>query len=796
MSGPLASTQLPFFNPRSLSGCVLWLDGADSSSMALTGSVITSWRDKSGQGNNATAFNSPTLSGSNVTMNGTNQYFTCPNVSYRPCNIFCVATYTGSGESTLLRKGYTNGNTYEFSMAILTTSTLRYEIRTSGGGQININPTVASTSGIQMYEMTYDNTTGTAYFNATSVGTGTATGPIFSGASLLFLGVVPSDGNTPFTGYFAGSFQEFIIYTTPPTTLQRQQVEGYLAWKWGLRAKLPDNHPYKNIPVYPNPPVPFSPVVPNTTNNAVFTPLQIANCALWLDATDPNANSVLPANGSAVASWIDKSGSNNSAVSFGSTPTFFRTSSYTNLPFIQFNATNWANTQVTGVNVMSLPNFQNTASVSVFYVCLGNATYYPANAMRPLFVIKGVFGGAQVYLETQVASVGISLGSPSFYNTISSTGVGNRVFMNSAIYDDAAKVFNGGQNGSNSSFSVGTSGWLTTMSPTQGTASVGAYFDTISRGFQNLAFNGELYEIIAFNSALSTAQRQQVEGYLAWKWGLTASLPNGHPFKTPPLAPFSYALRRALNATWNPLSLSGAVLWLDARDTSTIVSSGTSVTRWNDKSPSAMNATPSNANIFLTSSSNFTGVYINNNNNGNAPGTTNLTLSSNFMTTSNYTIFATFQFTSAALYQTLFSDTRTTGDARIQLGETQSFDVLADGTTLRAMTFTLGTSRQQICATTSSNGIFFYQNGSLIGSNTTTGAVYTTDAGGLPTIGGPSQSPPDNRFMTGWMFEMIIYSSVLSLQQRQQVEGYLAWKWGVQGSLPAGHPFRNIPPAP
>lgn len=29
---------------------------------------------------------------------------------------------------------------------------------------------------------------------------------------------------------------------------------------------------------------------------------------------------------------------------------------------------------------------------------------------------------------------------------------------------------------------------------------------------------------------------------------------------------------------------------------------------------------------------------------------------------------------------------------------------------------------------------------------------------------------------------------------RQQAEGYLAWKWGLQGNLPSGHPYKNNPP--
>ncbi|MFM6248570.1 MAG: hypothetical protein ACKPEQ_05385, partial [Dolichospermum sp.] len=48
---------------------------------------------------------------------------------------------------------------------------------------------------------------------------------------------------------------------------------------------------------------------------------------------------------------------------------------------------------------------------------------------------------------------------------------------------------------------------------------------------------GIVAEIIIVNSAVTTTVRQLIEGYLAWKWGLTANLSNDHPFKfNPPLA--------------------------------------------------------------------------------------------------------------------------------------------------------------------------------------------------------------------------------------------------------------------
>jgi len=43
---------------------------------------------------------------------------------------------------------------------------------------------------------------------------------------------------------------------------------------------------------------------------------------------------------------------------------------------------------------------------------------------------------------------------------------------------------------------------------------------------------GAIGEIIVTASVLSTLNRQKIEGYLAHKWGLTANLPNDHPYKT------------------------------------------------------------------------------------------------------------------------------------------------------------------------------------------------------------------------------------------------------------------------
>ena len=43
--------------------------------------------------------------------------------------------------------------------------------------------------------------------------------------------------------------------------------------------------------------------------------------------------------------------------------------------------------------------------------------------------------------------------------------------------------------------------------------------------------NGGVGEVVAFKGQLSDENRQKMEGYLANKWGITANLPSGHPYK-------------------------------------------------------------------------------------------------------------------------------------------------------------------------------------------------------------------------------------------------------------------------
>jgi hypothetical protein len=51
-----------------------------------------------------------------------------------------------------------------------------------------------------------------------------------------------------------------------------------------------------------------------------------------------------------------------------------------------------------------------------------------------------------------------------------------------------------------------------------------------------------------------------------------------------------------------------------------------------------------------------------------------------------------------------------------------------------------------------------------------------------------------SRGADAYISEVVIFNTDLGVTQRQQLEGYLAWKWGIAGSLPMAHPYSSAPP--
>jgi hypothetical protein len=124
-------------------------------------------------------------------------------------------------------------------------------------------------------------------------------------------------------------------------------------------------------------------------------------------------------------------------------------------------------------------------------------------------------------------------------------------------------------------------------------------------------FTGKISEILIFNTAVTTFQRQQIESYLSRKWSipLSYSIPSFVPVFSPLPSPSPIISNTAiisqpsvffppgaqmvstLNSGLGAPTISGCVLWLDAADTTTYVGPTTSLTGWKDKSGQGNNPT-------------------------------------------------------------------------------------------------------------------------------------------------------------------------------------------------------------
>jgi hypothetical protein len=78
------------------------------------------------------------------------------------------------------------------------------------------------------------------------------------------------------------------------------------------------------------------------------------------------------------------------------------------------------------------------------------------------------------------------------------------------------------------------------------------------------------------------------------------------------------------------------------------------------------------------------------------------------------------------------------------------------------------------------------------GAEPTYAATSTITAGNITTIG--SRADNVNVYFIGDIAEIVVFDTVLADTDRQLVEGYLAWKWGLQTQLPAAHPYATTPP--
>ena len=252
----------------------LWLDAADASTITLNGSTVSQWSDKSGIGNhmtNAIASSQPLYSATGfngrpaLDFDATDDFLgnSSPSGLNSSLNYFYAAVFqmrTTAGGYRMVMGGRPAFNTFPAGggggMPCLQ--------RLGTDAQIGIHNTDIQDTRIKVnvtdIEAPRIATVGRAGGTLGNGGivTVTATGPAQASYSTTDTQTWNSAVNSVFqiggrqqqsgaTNWFNGLICECVAMQRNATTLERQQVEGYFAHKWGLAASLPADHPYRNV---------------------------------------------------------------------------------------------------------------------------------------------------------------------------------------------------------------------------------------------------------------------------------------------------------------------------------------------------------------------------------------------------------------------------------------------------------------------------------------------------------------------------------------------------------------------
>jgi hypothetical protein len=531
--------------------------------------------------------------------------------------------------------------------------------------------------------------------------------------------------------WFNGTIYETLVFNSELTVNQCQEIEGYLSWKWGRQTALPTTHPFYSI----------APLARG------FTPIDIPGCVLWLDGADGTTTANIN------TTWRDKSGNGSNA-----TPTaaVFSMGTINSVPAVIFPAgTNYYTFNTTGTSYLP--------GISVFFVSSVSA--------------QSTYGGR--FLTSSSANFQIYQSSSSITNISTlpaflATYDGSTAMTSSTLQISANTPFVCSVVLTTSEAREWKDG--TTNASTAGVAA-NSWTSWVLGNYPGLGgyeLNGLMGEVLMYNQPLTNVQRQAVEGYLAQKWGLRASLSTTNSLcKFPPSSVQQF----------KPTDMNACSLWLDAADLT-----GSTISTWNDKSGNGSNATANSAITILSNAVNGNNVL------SVSSGTPQWLLGNISITGVGLTVISAFRM-----------DSGSSGAARIiGLGATGANDYNSP--------IYVGILRQ------SSSNMGAYRNGAYAGPLLTYGvpAISTTyfdGANGYSYINGGTASSfaatanfaissyaimantntADSQYLTGYMCEMIVYNSTLTLAQRQQVEGYLSKKWAIP--LASTHPYYAINPS-
>lgn len=552
--GGIITSSLAGFNPLTAftTNCSFWLDADDLTTMTLSGSSVTQWRDKArnlsftiGTGSVDGNRSPPVLSSKNgrgaVQFNGTNTILRNASGDLTPLNrtIFVVVEkgsgYDANGEAAVsfcpkdstaygyfTTFGFVTGYPYNSKRVDLAGAASRWYEYTFNTGDLVLMRS-------QYRDDTFLNSTYIDYQLYVNKTISTRTTNIISGFMTSFYkGIVlgGTDGRLAsgyYGNYFSGKICEIICFDNILSNSESEIVENYLSNKWGIGLSGSENPVDSPLSVLNNNYILDSYSVDIDQSNVnINSPLSINGCQLWLDGSDPTTISL---SGSYVTQWGDKSGYNRHMTEQTSPPTY-SSGILNNKNVINFDV----NARMSIPNSSGLFSFMhNSIGGTVIYVVKPFATDTNSQYGRFLHSDNNSSAniGFNIFFDDRPATLGtdnsvrcgvtrgISGTSTSSFLVNNTIPQSNKFFLNSIQFNNVVSTvprnriqlfFNGRQStGSNTD---------TNAASTSSTSSI-----NLTLGSPNGdSFNGQLAELIIYSGILTDTDLSLVEKYLAKKW--------------------------------------------------------------------------------------------------------------------------------------------------------------------------------------------------------------------------------------------------------------------------------------
>jgi hypothetical protein len=216
----------------------------------------------------------------------------------------------------------------------------------------------------------------------------------------------------------------------------------------------------------------------------ILSLLKITSLKLWLDAADVTGTGTNPAPGN-LTTWVDKSGTGNGTAANG----------------FGVLAASPARVTFSGGPYYSVPTINATPTAETVFVVTSTTfttelTFLSGSVDGSRTLSQNIPSSGNVYVSAwNVLGQAVKSGAPT----------NGTLFLTTFVFGSgSSQMFVNG---------VGGTSVATSFSGTS-TSYVGNH-----PGFDAKSFKGSMYEVLIYNTALSTTDRQTIETYLRSKWG-------------------------------------------------------------------------------------------------------------------------------------------------------------------------------------------------------------------------------------------------------------------------------------